>query len=88
MQIAIGLLLTVALATPIAVNGAESGAVSTTAGVKVGKMSGLRLLVSAEQVETQAGHHYAGLKQAALSKRTLAPDSDPQVLRLRGIAAC
>ena len=49
-------------------------------------MSDLRLLVSAEQVEMQAVQQYAGWKQVALSKGAPAPDSDPQVLRLRGIA--
>ena len=88
MQIAIGLLLTAMLATPTAFSAAESGtvSVSTTNGIKVGKMSGMRLLVSAEEVETQAGQQYAGLKREAQGKHTLAPDSDPQVLRLRRIA--
>lgn len=55
-------------------------------GVPVGKMSGLRGLVSEEQLEAQARQQYASIKQQAAQQDTLAPDDHPQLLRLRAIA--
>jgi predicted Zn-dependent protease len=52
----------------------------------VGRESKFTQLVSAEQVETAAGDEYAKLKRQATTKRALAPDNHPQVLRLRAIA--
>ena len=43
-------------------------------------------LVPAETVERSAAQQYAQLKQEASSKRALAPDNHPQVVRLRYIA--
>lgn len=56
-------------------------------GIQIGKPSKLRQLVPAESLERQAGTEYAKLKQEAASKRALAPDDHPQLLRLRAIAA-
>ncbi len=55
-------------------------------GVEVGKESTFTKFVSAEQVEAAAQQQYAGMKQEAASKRALAPDNHPQVVRLRTIA--
>lgn len=55
-------------------------------GVNVGKMSQLRKLVSAEDLEKMAEQQFAQLKREAASKQALAPDSNPQVQRLRRIA--
>lgn len=55
-------------------------------GVQVGKMSGLRGLVSEEQLEAQARQQYTSMKQQAAEKGALAPNDHPQVLRLRAIA--
>lgn len=56
-------------------------------GIQIGKPSKLRQLVPAEGLERQAGTEYAKLKQEAASKRALAPDNHPQLVRLRTIAA-
>jgi predicted Zn-dependent protease len=57
-------------------------------GVKrdVGKESKFTKLVSAEQVEAAASQQYAQMLQQAQQQRALAPDSHPQVERLRYIA--
>ena len=55
-------------------------------GVDAGKPSVLRNLVPAKQVEGQAAQYYAQLLKEAAGKKALAPDSHPQVLRLRSIA--
>lgn len=55
-------------------------------GVEVGKPSALRNLVPARQIEQQAVVEYEQLKRQADSNRALAPDSHPQVRRLRAIA--
>jgi predicted Zn-dependent protease len=55
-------------------------------GVNVGKTSSFSKLVPAGQVEQQAGLQYQQLKQQAAQKRALAPEGDPQLLRLRAIA--
>jgi predicted Zn-dependent protease len=55
-------------------------------GVEVGKESTFTKFVSAEQVEGAARSQYAQMKQEAAGKNALAPDHDPQVVRLRAIA--
>ena len=56
-------------------------------GVDVGNESQFAKLVPADQVEAAATQQYAQLKQQAAQKRALGPDSHPQVIRLRAIAA-
>jgi predicted Zn-dependent protease len=55
-------------------------------GVDVGPRSSFSKLVSAEQIEEAAGQQYAQMMSQARSKRALAPDDHPQVVRLRAIA--
>jgi len=55
-------------------------------GVNVGKTSSFSRLVPAGQVEQAAGQQYEQLKREAAQKRALAPDSHPDLQRLRGIA--
>lgn len=55
-------------------------------GVDVGKQSSFSKLVSADQVEQAAAQQYAQMRQQAAAKKALAPDSHPQVQRLRYIA--
>ena len=55
-------------------------------GVDVGPPSTLSKLVSAEQIEGAATQQYSQLLQQAGGKRALAPESHPQVQRLRAIA--
>ncbi len=56
-------------------------------GVSAGKPSALRNLVPANQLERHAAQQYSGLLRQAAQQRALAPDSNPQVQRLRAIAA-
>jgi predicted Zn-dependent protease len=58
----------------------------TEDGIEVGKMSALRKIVPSEYVEAQALEQYNGLKQQAQQQGALAPDNDPQLKRLRGVA--
>lgn len=53
---------------------------------QVGRESKFTQLVPAEQVEQAAQQQYVQLKKEAQGKRALAPDSHPQVIRLRAIA--
>lgn len=55
-------------------------------GRQVGKESKFTQLVPAEQVEQAATQQYEQLKRDAKAKKALAPDSHPQVIRLRAIA--
>jgi predicted Zn-dependent protease len=55
-------------------------------GVDVGKSSVFTQWGSAEQVEKSAQQQYVQLRQQASSKHALAPDSYPQLKRLRAIA--
>lgn len=55
-------------------------------GVNVGEASSLRSLVPAAELEKAAASQYGQLKQEAAEKGALAPDSHPQLIRLRGIA--
>lgn len=52
----------------------------------VGKMSVLRKLVSAKQIETEANQHYQRILQEAKTQNTLRSDQHEQVIRLRTIA--
>jgi predicted Zn-dependent protease len=52
----------------------------------VGKESKFTKLVPAEQIEAAAGKQYAQMLQQAQQQRALAPDSHPQLQRLRFIA--
>ena len=54
--------------------------------VNVGSASGLRKLVPAETLENSARQQYAEVLAEARSKGALAPDSHPQLQRLRAIA--
>lgn len=65
---------------------ADENASPNNDGVKVGKMSGLRNLVPAEQLEAQAAQQYNAMKQQAQQQKALGPDNHPQVIRLRAIA--
>jgi predicted Zn-dependent protease len=55
-------------------------------GVEVGKNSVFTKFASADQVEQAATAQYQQMRQQAAAKNALAPDSDPQVVRLRAIA--
>ena len=55
-------------------------------GVKVGKSSALRNLVPAEGLEKQAALQYTELKQQMAAEKALAPDTAPELVRLRTIA--
>lgn len=74
------------LATPLATPLSFAKDEPASDGVKVGKMSSMRNLVPAEQLESQASAQYLGLKQQASQKNALVPDNHPQVQRLRAIA--
>jgi Zn-dependent protease with chaperone function len=54
--------------------------------VEVGESSTLRKLVPAGQLENAATQQYGQLLEQARAKRALAPESHPQVQRLRAIA--
>jgi Zn-dependent protease with chaperone function len=56
-------------------------------GVDVGKNSAFTKLVPAEQVEQSSAQQYAQMLSQAAQKKALGPRNDPQVLRLRAIAA-
>jgi predicted Zn-dependent protease len=55
-------------------------------GVDVGKNSSFAKLVPAEQVEQAAAQQYVQMQRQAAAKKALAPDSHPQLIRLRYIA--
>jgi len=52
----------------------------------VGRESRFTKFVSADQVEAAARQQYQQMTQQAAQQRALAPDNDPQLLRLRAIA--
>jgi Zn-dependent protease with chaperone function len=60
---------------------------SALAQVEVGKASGMRNLVPAEQLENAATQQYGQLLREAQQKGALAPESHPQVQRLRRMAS-
>jgi predicted Zn-dependent protease len=66
--------------------GAALPGVALADGVEVGERSQLSGLVSAEQLEKAAQQQYRKMLVEASSQRALAPDSHPQVVRLRAIA--
>ncbi|RIX47026.1 MAG: M48 family peptidase [Rhodocyclales bacterium GT-UBC] len=55
-------------------------------GVDVGAPSVVRNLVPAAELEKAAASQYGEMKRAAAAKNALAPDSHPQLVRLRNIA--
>jgi predicted Zn-dependent protease len=55
-------------------------------GVKVDKMSPLRKLIPADELETAAAQQYTEIQNEARRRGMLVADSDPQVQRLRAIA--
>ena len=63
-----------------------SAAAPALAQVDVGNASALRNLVPAGELEQAATQQYNELLQQARTKRALAPDNHPQLVRLRGIA--
>jgi Zn-dependent protease with chaperone function len=63
-----------------------SAAGPALAQVNVGEASTLRKLVPAGQLENAATQQYSQLLEQARAKRALAPESHPQVQRLRAIA--
>ena len=78
----LALVLAGGLSAPLALAKSEP----SNDGVEVGKPSVLRNLVPAERLERSAAQQYAAIKRDAAAKRTLAPDSHPQTLRVRAIA--
>jgi Zn-dependent protease with chaperone function len=62
-------------------------AVPALAQVNVGPPSSVRSLVPAGELEQAAAQQYGELLQEARAKKALAPDSSPQLQRLRAIAA-
>ncbi len=65
----------------------SAAAGSALAQVNVGEASGMRNLVPAGQLENAAAQQYGQLLREAQQKGALAPESHPQVQRLRRIAA-
>jgi Zn-dependent protease with chaperone function len=65
----------------------STAAVPALAQVKVGEPSSLRNLVPAEKLEAAAAQEYTQLMEQARQKRALAPESHPQLQRLRAISA-
>lgn len=55
-------------------------------GVDVGPKSALTQFVSADQIEQAAAQQYAQMRRDAAQNHALAPDNNPQLLRLRAIA--
>jgi predicted Zn-dependent protease len=64
-----------------------SAAGSALAQVNVGESSRLRSLVPASELEQAAAQQYGELMQQARTKRALAPESHPQLQRLRAISS-
>jgi Zn-dependent protease with chaperone function len=63
-----------------------SGLATAREGVEVGPPSSLSKLVPAEQIERAATGQYASMLNGAAQKSALAPESHPQLQRLRAIA--
>jgi predicted Zn-dependent protease len=81
----VGALLTLLCLLGAAVPGQAQQA--ATDGVKVEQMSPLRKLVPEGQLEAAALQQYTEIKQQARQQGALVPENDPQVKRLRAIAA-
>ena len=79
--------LVLLLAVPSAPTFSPGFGLAYAEGVNVGKPSAMRNLVPAKQVEGQAAQQYEALLQQAASKRALALENNPQLKRLRDIAA-
>ncbi|SHH29783.1 M48 family metallopeptidase [Massilia sp. CF038] len=76
-----------AAGAPAQQNAAPNGGQTTVQdGIEVRPLSRLRVLAPAEVVESQSKQQYLTLMQQASQKGVLAPTTDPQVVRLRGIA--
>jgi Zn-dependent protease with chaperone function len=67
--------------------GVATAAVPALAQVDVGPPSSLRNLVPAQEIETAAAQEYTKLVTDARAKNSLAPQGNPQLQRLRNIAA-
>ncbi len=81
------LLLTVtAVGFSIAACSSNASLPSPDGGVNVGASSELRKLVPAAQLEAAAAGQYNGILQKAVQQNLLAPNTNPQVKRLRKIA--
>ena len=66
---------------------AETPTADAREGVEVGGTSAFAKLVPAEDVERSAGQQYQQMLQEANGKKALGPRDNPQVIRLRAIAA-
>lgn len=69
---------------------ASAGSVAVApalAQVDVGQPSRLRNLVSADQIEAAAAQQYPQMMEQARAQKALAPENNPQLVRLRGIAS-
>jgi Zn-dependent protease with chaperone function len=66
---------------------AGAAAAPVLAQVDVGPASRLRSLVPADQIESASTQQYARLMEQARAQRALAPESHPQLQRLRAISA-
>ncbi|HEX7440413.1 MAG TPA: M48 family metallopeptidase [Caldimonas sp.] len=75
-----------AAGTLLAAGAAWAWPVLAREGVDVGPPSALSNLVSADEIERAAVEQYGQLLRRAAQQRALAPESHPQVVRLRGIA--
>jgi Zn-dependent protease with chaperone function len=64
-----------------------TAAAPVLAQVDVGQSSRLRSLVPANEIELAASQQYTQMLEQARGKRALAPESNPQLQRLRAIAA-
>ncbi len=80
-------LMLVAVLAQAAGNACAADSVPRKEGVDVGTSSALRNLVPAAQLERQAAGQYEQMKRNAASHRALGGDDNPQVKRLRAIAA-
>jgi len=65
---------------------ALAGASSAIAQVSVGKASGVRKLVSAEELEQSAAQQYRQMLEQLQKQRVLAPRDHPQLIKLHTIA--
>jgi predicted Zn-dependent protease len=80
-------LVRIAAVTAIALMAASTAfAADDHVGVKIGKRSIFRNLVSADAVEQSAALQYTQMRQDAASKKKLLGDNDPRVVRIRKIA--
>lgn len=66
---------------------AQAARTYTADGIDVGEASAFRNLVPREQLDQSAAQQYRQLLQEAAKKGALAPDNNPQLVRLRRIAA-